>query len=124
EPERLADLLPLLLRGAVEGRTRPQRVFGPPGIAPLIEALVRAWGEALARQAAALGRAAEPALRFEVGELSALATLRVGTLDLGVVPLSVPGLDHAYGYAAEAGGLRSVLAGPTRSSEMLLAAAR
>ena len=121
--DHIIDLFQLVISSWHQGRDRPQRVFGPPGTRAYVEGLLRLWRPELEQRIAHERRPSIAALEVEVEEIAAGQQLRLGDIEVSVVPVEHQPVKHAYGFVFEAGGRKLAFSGDTRRCAALIEAA-
>lgn len=123
--DHLVDLYQLIVSGWHQGRTVPQRIYGPQGTRAFVEGLLDLWHDerelriAHERRPSVAGFGAE-VVEYCEGPVVALPGLSVEAIHVDHRPV-----EEAYGFRFRADdGSTAVFSGDTRSCERLIAAAR
>ncbi len=122
--DHVADLVSYILFCWRQGRTRPQRIFGPPGTRAFVTHLLEAWRPEMGRRIAFERRKDAYGLKIEVEDLEAGSRLRLEGMAVTAVQVDHATIDVAFGYLFETEGLRCAVSGDTRYSRRLVVAAR
>lgn len=123
--DHLVDLYQFIVSSWHQSRDRPQVIYGPPGIAKLVDAHMAAWREERELRIAFEKRTSTAAFEIEVvefeedGELLGHEGLTVSAVRVEHAPIP-----HAFGFVFEANGRKAVLSGDTKRCEALIAAAK
>jgi ribonuclease Z len=122
--DHVVDLWQVLVSGWHQGRQGPLRVVAPPGFAPHIAALEKAWEPERAQRLAFERRPNPGGFAFAVEEIAAGTRLAVGDIEIEAVPVDHRPVEPAYGFVLRAAGLVAALSGDTRPCQALIEAAR
>ena len=122
--DHLVDLFQLVISSWHQGRTKPQRVFGPPGTKRYVDGLLALWKPELEQRIAHELRPSTAALEIEAIEIAPGQKLAFGPVSVDVVEVDHRPVRHAYGFVCSAGGRRIAFSGDTRRCPALIAAAR
>jgi ribonuclease Z len=106
-----------------QGRTVPQRVFGPPGTKRFVDGLFALWKPELDQRIAHEKRPNMDGLKVEVTEFAAGEIYADGQVTVRAVEVAHQ-LRFAYGFVFEAGGRRLAFSGDTAYCPALIEASR
>ena len=122
--DHVIDLYQLVISSWHQGRQRPQQVYGPPGTGEFVRATLDVWAQERAQRIAWEKRTCTAALQVELHELVPHERLKVGSLDIHVVPVDHQPVRDAFGFVFDDGSSRVALSGDTRMCDALIDAAR
>ena len=107
--DHLVDLYQLIVSSWHQGRSRPQRIFGPRGTRAHMTGLMELWRIERELRVAHERRPSTAAFTIEVTEIEPGFTADFGDLTLRAVPVDHFPVAEAYGFVFEAEGQRAVI---------------
>jgi ribonuclease Z len=122
--DHLVDLFQLVISSWHQGRSRPQRLFGPAGTRRHVDGLMALWRLELEQRIAHERRPSSAALEIEVTEFAEGEVLHEREIVVRAVAVRHQPVKFAYGFVFEADGRKLVFSGDTAYSPELIGAAR
>ena len=122
--DHMVDFHQLLVSSWHQGRSRPWKLFGPPGTIGFVERSAQLWKPELDLRIAHERRPNEAGLDVEVTEYEDGRSFRGGGVTVTAVKVNHDPFPEAYGFVVEQDSLRVVLSGDTTVWPPLIAAAR
>lgn len=122
--DHLIDLYQVIVSSWHQGRARPWRIYGPPGLAPFVEGTMAVWRDERAQRIAFEQRPSTAGFEIEVVEIADGQTLEIGDLSVQVVEVDHRPVEPAFGFVVRRGGRIAAISGDTRYCPALIAAAR
>ena len=122
--DHLVDLYQLFMSSFHQSRTRPHRIFGPPGIAKFIDGLMEIWREERELRIKHEKRASNAAFDLEVTEFGEGVIWDQGGARITAVRVDHAPVKHAFGFVFEADGQKVAFSGDTKYCPALIAAAK
>jgi ribonuclease Z len=122
--DHVVDLYQLIVSSWHQGRTRPQRILGPPGTRRFVEGTMALWEAERTQRIAHELRPSTAAFEIEVTEIAPGTIWDDGTMRIVAVAVAHQPVRHAFGFVFEAGGRRLVFSGDTAWCPALIEAAR
>ncbi len=114
----------LIFTPAVTGRQEPLEIYGPPGIASMVDHVMAAWKEDIDIRLNGLEHGIKEAYVVHAHEIAPGEIYRDAHVRVTAIPVSHGSWKYAFGYRFEAGGKVIVISGDTRPDERLAEAAR
>lgn len=108
----------------VIGRERPLQVFGPPGIAAMVEHVTAAWAEDIRIRSEGYERNDPEGCRVVVHEVEAGVVYEDERVKVTAIPVPHGQWKHAFGYRFDTPDRSIVVSGDTAKSDAVLEAAR
>ncbi len=121
--DHIVDLYQLIVSSWHAGRTRPQRVFGPPGTQAYLDGLMALWQTEREARIAYELQPSTAALEVQIEEIAEGKTLRFGDISVDVVAVDHHPVTNAFGFVCAAAGKRIVISGDTTYCPNLISAA-
>ena len=122
--DHLVDFYQLVMTSWHQGRTRPQRVFGPPGTSAFVEGTMALWASERAQRIAHERRASLAAFEIEVAEIAPGTVWDADGVRVAAVAVAHQPVKHAFGFVFENAGHRIAFSGDTAYCPALIEAAR
>jgi ribonuclease Z len=122
--DHVVDLYQLFVSSWHQGRTVPQRLFGPPGIKRFVDGLFALWRPELEQRIAHEKRPNMDGLKVEVTEFAAGEIYDAGGVTVRAVEVAHQPVKFAYGFVFEASGRRLAFSGDTAYCPALIESAR
>jgi ribonuclease Z len=122
--DHVVDFHQLLVSSWHQGRSRPWKLFGPPGTIGFVERSAALWKPELDLRIAHEQRPNESGLEVTVTEFADGQCFRGGGITVTAVKVNHDPFPEAYGFVVEQDHLRLVLSGDTVVWPPLIAAAR
>lgn len=123
--DHLVDLYQLIVSGWHQGRTVPQRIYGPKGTRAFVDGLLEIWKDERELRIAHERRPTTAGFTAEVVEFGEGPVVELPGLSIAAVHVDHRPVEEAYGFSFRAGdGTTAVFSGDTRYCEPLIAAAR
>lgn len=123
--DHLVDLYQFIISSWHQNRTRPQRIYGPPGTRAFVAAQMDAWKAERNLRIEFEKRSSVSAFEIEVTEFEVGGELiLLGDTRISAVRVEHPPVEPAFGYVFESGGRKLVLSGDTRPCQSLIDAAK
>lgn len=114
----------LILTSWVMRRTRPMHVYGPKGLAPMVDHILAAWSEDIALRTNGLEHETANGYAVKVHQVAAGVVYDSAGVKITAIPVPHGEWNEAYAYRIDAPGKTIVISGDTRPSPALAAAAR
>ena len=114
----------LILTPAVTGRRQPLEIYGPRGLRPMAEAILRAWREDMEVRLHGLEPSVKEAYVVHAHEITPGEVYRDESVRVSAFAVPHGSWKYAYGYRFDAAGKSIVISGDTTSSENLIRAAK
>jgi ribonuclease BN (tRNA processing enzyme) len=114
----------LLLTSWVMGRQQPLPIYGPKGLAAMMNHILAAWSEDIAIRTHGLEHESAGGERADVHEIHAGVVYDSAGVKITAIPVLHGTWPEAFGYRIDAPGKVIVISGDTRPSPALAAAAR
>lgn len=122
--DHIVDLFQLIISSWHQGRTRPQRVFGPPGTQKFVDGLMNLWKPELEQRIAHEKRPSIDALNVEVTEIAGGDSLQFGHMSVKVVAVNHLPVKHAFGFVFKSPEACLAISGDTTYCPALIEAAK
>lgn len=123
--DHLVDLYQLIVSGWHQGRTAPQRVYGPRGTHAFVDGLLALWRDERALRVAHERRPSAAGFTAEVVEYGEGPVVELPGLRVDAVHVDHRPVEEAYGFVFRADdGTMAAFSGDTRFCPPLIAAAR
>lgn len=122
--DHLVDLYQLVISSWHAGRTRAQRVYGPPGTREHVAGLMALWRREREGRIAHERRPSTAALEVEVIEIEPGQALDFPGLRVEAIAVNHLPVKHAFGFAFSAPDARAVISGDTTYCPALIEAAK
>jgi len=122
--DHVVDLYQLFVSSWHQGRTVPQRVFGPPGTRAFVDGSFALWKSELDQRIAHEKRLNMHGLKVEVTEIAEGTIYDSAGITVRAVAVAHQPVRHAYGFVFEAGGRRLAISGDTAYCPALIEASR
>lgn len=110
--------------GWVAERSRPLRLFGPPGTETMARHLTEAYSADIENRLTSLQPHTAEGWRVDGHDIVEGVVYRDSNVVVTAFPVRHDGWEHAFGYRFEAGGKVFVISGDTRPSDSVVAACR
>ncbi|MCZ4279244.1 MBL fold metallo-hydrolase [Kiloniella laminariae] len=122
--DHLIDIYQLIVSAWHQGRTKPQRIYGPTGTRKFVEGMMAVWREELNLRIKHERRPSTAALDLDITEIEAGQTLEFGEITVAVVAVDHQPIDPAFGFIFSATGTKIALSGDTTYCPALIEAAK
>jgi ribonuclease Z len=122
--DHLVDFYQLVISSWHQGRTRPQRVFGPPGTRAFVAGTMALWATERAQRIAHEKRPSLAAFEIDVTEIGPGTVWDEGGVRVTAVAVAHRPVEHAFGFVFEADGYKVAFSGDTAYCPALIDAAR
>lgn len=120
--DHVIDVYQVIVSAWHQGRTIPQRIFGPTGTRKFIEGLMAVWKEELDLRIKHERRPSTAALELDITEIKAGERLVFGEVVVDVVAVDHQPIDPAFGFIFTATGTKIALSGDTTYCPALIEA--
>ena len=114
----------LIFTSWVMGRSKPLPIYGPPGIAAMINHIIAAWSEDIAIRTNGLEHESAGGYRVATHEIHPGVVYDSGGVKVTAIPVLHGDWKFAYGYRIDTPDRSIVISGDTRPSPALTEAAR
>jgi ribonuclease Z len=122
--DHLVDFYQLVISAWHQGRTRPWRVFGPPGTKAFVEGTMALWATERAQRVSHEKRASVAGFEVAVTEIAAGTVWDEGGVRVTAVAVAHQPVKHAFGYVFESAGRKVAFSGDTAYCPALIEAAK
>ncbi len=122
--DHVIDIYQVIVSAWHQGRTTPQRIYGPTGTRKFVEGLMAVWKEELDLRIRHERRPSTAALELDITEIKAGERLEFGPVKVDVVAVDHQPIDPAFGFIFEAEDTKIALSGDTTYCPALIEASK
>lgn len=122
--DHVIDVYQVIVSAWHQGRTTPQRIFGPTGTRKFIEGLMAVWREELDLRIKHERRPSTAALELDITEVKAGERLEFGDVVVDVIAVDHQPIDPAFGFIFSVAGTKIALSGDTTYCPALIEASQ
>ena len=114
----------LMLTTWVLGRSKPMRLYGPPGLRRMTDLILSAWSEDTAVRVRGLERGRPGGYRVDVREIGEGVVYDSGGVKVTAVRVPHGEWENSFAYRIDAAGRRIIISGDTKPSDALARASQ
>jgi len=122
--DHIVDLFQLIISSWHQGRSRPQKIFGPPGTKNYVEKLMNLWRSEMTLRIAHEQRPSSKALEVEITEIDNGTLINFKKLNIRTVEVLHQPVKKAFGFIFETTKEKAVISGDTKYCPALIEAAK
>ncbi len=122
--DHIVDLFQLIISSWHQGRSRPQKIFGPPGTKNYVEQLMNLWRTEMNLRIVHEQRPSTKALEVEITEIDNGTLMNFKKLSIRTVEVLHQPVKKAFGFIFEEDQEKAVISGDTKYCPALIEAAK
>ena len=122
--DHIVDLFQLIISSWHQGRSQPQKIYGPRGTQVYVDQLMKLWKPELEQRIAHEQRSSTKALEVEVTEIENGTEIKFGEMEIKAVEVMHEPVKHAFGFVFETKNEKAVISGDTKYCPTLIEAAK
>jgi len=122
--DHIVDLFQLIISSWHQGRSRPQKIFGPPGTKNYVEQLMNLWRSEIKQRIVHEQRPSTKALEVEITEIENGTLINFRKLNVRSVEVLHQPVKKAFGFIFENTHEKAVISGDTKYCPALIEAAK
>ena len=122
--DHIVDLFQLIISSWHQGRSRPQKIFGPPGTKNYVEQLMNLWRSEIKQRIVHEQRPSTKALEIEITEIDNRTLMNFKNLSVRSIEVLHQPVKKAFGFVFETSHEKAVISGDTKYCTALIEAAK